>query len=248
MVDLHAFIDGELDTRRRDEVAEKINADPHLARRVAEFRAGKAMLTRIYGPLIDRPVPAEWIARVHQHAREERRARFWRVAGVVAAAVILVVAVVFVYLETRPPVGGDVVQAALEARTAAVAAENVIEIGGHENLARYDAVLSEAVSVRVKVPELKRLGYRLTKIRFYPGSGDRGAAELLYRNQEGRLFTLYLRRSGGTARFDQFAHDGLRVCVWQDEVLSMVMAGNVSTAVMQRLASLTYTGLTLGNS
>ena len=59
------------------------------------------------------------------------------------------------------------------------------------------------------------------------------------------MFTLYLRRSDGTARFDQFERAGLRVCVWQDEQLGMVMAGNVSTAAMQRLASLAYTGLTL---
>jgi len=53
-----------------------------------------------------------------------------------------------------------------------------------------------------------------------------------------------LRHSDGTARFDQFERAGLRVCIWQDEELSMVMAGDVSTAAMQRLASLAYAGLT----
>ena len=39
------------------------------------------------------------------------------------------------------------------------------------------------------------------------------AAELSYRNRDNKLFSLYLRRSDGKARFDQFARDGLRVCV-----------------------------------
>jgi hypothetical protein len=36
----------------------------------------------------------------------------------------------------------------------------------------------------------------------------------------------------------------LRVCIWQDDQVGMVMAGDVSTAAMQRLASLAYSGLT----
>jgi anti-sigma factor RsiW len=85
------------------------------------------------------------------------------------------------------------------------------------------------------------MGYRLTALHLYAGA----AAELVYRDGAGRLFTLYVRHSDGAARFDQFERSGLRVCVWQDDQLGMVMAGNVSTASMQRLASLAYTGLTL---
>ena len=79
----------------------------------------------------------------------------------------------------------------------------------------------------------------------YPHAPGGSAAELLYRDRQDRLFTLYVRRSDGSARFDQFKRAGLRVCVWQDDQLGMVMAGDVSTAAMQRLASLAYTGLTL---
>jgi anti-sigma factor RsiW len=88
------------------------------------------------------------------------------------------------------------------------------------------------------------LGYQLVQIRLY-GASNKGAAELSYRDRENRLFTLYLRHSDGSVRFDQFKRDDLRICVWQDEELGTVMAGNVSTAAMQRLASLAYTGLTL---
>ena len=63
----------------------------------------------------------------------------------------------------------------------------------------------------------------------------RASKSLLYRGSNNELLTLYLRRSDGKVRADQWRQNGLRVCVWQDDVLGMVVAGNVSTAAMQRL-------------
>ena len=90
------------------------------------------------------------------------------------------------------------------------------------------------------VPVLDRLGYRFDGMRTY-----KDAAEVLYRNSEGRVFSLYLKRSAGQVQFDQFERDGLRVCIWQDDQISMVMAGDISAAIMQRLASLAYTDLSV---
>jgi hypothetical protein len=82
------------------------------------------------------------------------------------------------------------------------------------------------------------MGYQVTGLKFYEH-----AAEIEYHDGKGRLFTLYLRPSDGTTRFDQFARDGVRICVWQDDRISTVMTGTISAAMMQRLASLTYLGL-----
>jgi anti-sigma factor RsiW len=136
---------------------------------------------------------------------------------------------------------GEIVTAALAEREAQ--AQKTVIVAG--NASQYNAAVSTAIAEKVKVPDLGKMGYRLSSIRFYPGAPGGNAAELVYRSPDDRLFTLYLRRSDGTARFDQFERQGLRVCVWQDDQLGMVMAGNVSTAAMQRLASLAYTGLTL---
>ena len=48
--DLQAFIDGELDAE--------------LARQMHAYRADKARLSQIYGPLIDRPLPEAWLATI----------------------------------------------------------------------------------------------------------------------------------------------------------------------------------------
>jgi anti-sigma factor RsiW len=242
-VELHAFIDGEVDGRRLQEIEARMEVDPALAERIAAFRSDKDILKRVYAPLIERPIPKEWLALAHGAAAPTRPALSWRLIGSAVAAIALAVIGGLGYWETRPPIANEVVQAALDARGSQT--EKIIAIQAGENANRYDAVLSSTVALKVKVPDLKRLGYELTGIRLYPHSAGGSAAELLYRDGNNRVFTLYLRRSDGTARFDQFERNGLRVCVWQDEELSTVMAGNVSTAAMQRLASLAYTGLTL---
>jgi anti-sigma factor RsiW len=242
-LELHAYIDGELDAGGAAAFEGKMNADPALADRVAAFRADKDMLKRVFAPAADAALPTEWIGLALGSAAPRRGSVSWRLVGSIAAVVMLSVVGSVYYWERQPAGASDVVQAALDARTNTTGTQKVISIPSGAALQQYDTVLSSTVALNVKVPDLHRMGYELAGIVLYPNSP--AAAELLYRDDKGRSFTLYLRRSDGKPRFDQFERGGLRVCVWQDEVLSTVMAGNVSTAAMQRLASLAYTGLTL---
>jgi len=243
-IEIHAFIDGALDADRLPEIKARIEADPALAQRTAEFRADKEMLKRVYAPLLDRPIPQEWLALVHVPTVPSWTAMSRRLVGSIAAVFLIAVGT-FGYWELRPINRGEIVQTALDARANVAQAERVVSIRPGANADEYDGILSAAVALNVKVPDLARLGYQLAEIRLYRDSTNSGAAELFYVDTNKQLFTLYLRHSDGTVRFDQFNRDGLRVCVWQDEELGTVMAGNVSTAAMQRLASLAYTGLTL---
>lgn len=239
--ELHAFIDGALDDDRARVVAARIAADPMLADRIAGLRADLAMLRQVYGPLSGLPLPRAWLT-MTQNSRPAATS-FWRMATAIAALLLVALALApFAYRAIQSSPSGEIVSAALLARQGP--AEAAIPVTD-TSAARYDGTVSAAIAERVKVPDLEKMGYRLTAIHLYPGAPGGSAAELLYRDQANRLFTLYLRRSDGTARFDQFKRAGLRVCVWQDDQLGMVMAGDVSTAAMQRLASLAYTGLTL---
>ena len=245
-LELHAYLDGELGADRLHGVEAAIEADPSLADRAAEFRAGKLRIKQVYGPLADRRVPDEWMALVRGRPTRPARHMSWRLAAPIAAVFLLVVALgTFSFLTNRGGPSGEIVQTALEARGAATSVPvKVLGIPQGADLHQYDGVLTATVGLDVKVPDMAALGYQLVQIRLY-GAAAKGAAELSYRDRENRLFTLYLRHSDGTVRFDQFMRDNLRICVWQDEELGTVMAGNVSTAAMQRLASLAYTGLTL---
>jgi anti-sigma factor RsiW len=233
---LHAYIDGALEEGRALAVQNALDRNAALAERAALFRADKAMLKAVYAPLAERPLPPEWIALAHRRSRPRMR---WWLAGAIAAAVLILAGGPLAWLHYSPLRNGDVVEAALDARDGTRAPERYIALGDIVQAHRYDAMLRQTVASNVHMPDLSRVGYRLYGLRLY-GT----AAELLYQGPQGRLFTLYMRRSDGSARFDQFGRGSLRVCVWQDDQISTVMVGDVSVAAMQRLAILTYTGLT----
>jgi hypothetical protein len=89
------------------------------------------------------------------------------------------------------------------------------------------------------------MGYRLAQIRVYDGVPGGKAVGLDYRDAQMHEFTLYLRHPSSPARVDLYQREGLRVCIWQDDVLGTVMLGEMSAAEMARIASLSYSGLNL---
>jgi anti-sigma factor RsiW len=238
--DLHAFIDGALAEDRALVVRKALAADPALAERAALFQADKAMFKAIYAPLAERPLPAEWIARTRRQVQPQTglQAR-WRQAGAIAAVLLVMVIGPLAWRYYQPATGSDVVQVALDAREGTPAGVRHAVTNGDLKTDRYSAALRQAVASNVHIPDLSRMGYRLQGLHLYER-----AAEILYRGPQNQLFTLYVARSDGSARFDQFERRGLRVCIWQDDQISTVMAGDVSAAAMQRLATLSYTGLT----
>ena len=239
-LELHAYLDGALDAVHSSKVEARLAANPEIAARLADFKADKMLLQQVFGPLAERPLPPEWTARLAA-SRLRRRAKFSApLMGAVAATLLLALMGYYTLWHTR--IGSEeIVAAAMRERA---------QLGSHENLpasdmtARaYDKSLSEIVGASVKVPDMRKLGYRLTAIKLH-GGPSAAAAEIIYRNDSGHLFTLYMRRSDGNVRFDQFERADLRVCVWQDDQVAMVMTADESTATMQRLASLAYSGLT----
>jgi len=230
--DLHAYIDGALEEERAVLVREALAQNAALAERVALFQADKAMFKSVFGPLKEEPLPAEWLARADRRPRTN-----WRMASAIAAALLVVALGPVAWRHYAPATQTDVVDVALNAREGTPAGERRAIPDGKTG--SYDVAFRQAVASNVHIPDLSRMGYQLSGLHLY----DK-AAEIVYRGPQDQLFTLYVRRSDGAARFDQFERRGLRVCIWQDDQISTVMAGNISAAVMQRLATLSYTGLT----
>ena len=236
--DVHAYIDGELDAGRRQAVEVAVAQDAGLARRIAGYRADKARVNRVYGSLAGRPYPAHWDRLIRADHFSRRRQRF-QLTGAIAAALMLAIGTLGIFHQGADVPSGDVVEAALQVRDEApVPPHDSVEVGSLAQARAYDAQLSRVAGVEVRVPDLHVMGYRVTGLRF-----TNRAAQVMYRDGRDRLFTLYIRPSNGETRFDQFARRGLRVCIWQDDRVSTVMIGPMSAAVMQRLASLTYLGL-----
>jgi anti-sigma factor RsiW len=231
-LEVHAYVDGELEPQRARDIEGAVAGDAALAARIAGYRADKALLKRAYSQLAAEPLPSAWLDLIQNQA-QEKPAYSWRMVGAIAATILVLLAGIGFYVTQSERPAIDVVQAALTVRDdAPIGVTNLAEAR------RYDATLTRMVNANIKVPDLAQMGYRVSKLGLY---GQ--AAEIQYRDGKNNLFTLYLRASDGKTRFDQFEQSGMRICVWQDDRISTVMAGTMSAAEMQRLASLAYLGL-----
>ena len=103
-----------------------------------------------------------------------------------------------------------------------------------------DAVLAHAVGLSLRAPDLAPLGWQLVELDTYAQ-----AAALRYRAANGGSLTVYVRRSTGAPRFDLLKAGGVRVCIWQDEVVGAVMMGEMSAGQMMRVAGAAYAALSL---
>jgi anti-sigma factor RsiW len=239
---LHAFIDGELRADGRAAVEAAIARDPDLGQRVALYRADKARIGETYGPLLDAPVPANWIALIENPPRRPWPAAPLRTIAAIAAALLVLVGGPMLYRQATPH-EEPIVEEALAARSDALPARQIVAVSSEAQSAAANRAMRATLAMPVKAPDLSHMGYTLVGMRTYDAVSSGKAVELLYRHSGNRAFALYVRKPSGPPRFDQYKQGNLRVCIWQDDVIGTVMTGEMSAAEMQRLASLAYTGL-----
>ena len=241
--DLHALLDGQLGEVERLRVEAAVKADPELNRQVSAFRADKARLISLYGSGLNEPLPEAWLARIEEATvRKPVPRTAWAMLGI-AASFVLVLSGTVAYRELAKTPRDDVVADALAARSLETKPDYVVPVRSTGDVQAQSAVMAKDLDTRVKAPDLTRMGYRLVGVEVY--SSPAPSFDLRYVDANGRAVTLYIRRSPGSTRFDILAVKGLKVCVWQDNVISTVVTGAMSAGEMERLASLAYSGLTL---
>ena len=248
--EIQAFIDGEIDAQRAAQIALAAQSDGTLARRIAAFREDKLRLRQVYAPIASSPLPENWLHFIDRHAREKHHSRSWprisqQVFAAASAILLLVLSLGLSREFLRLPDEEQIINEALAARDHIVQPERSFTSA---ELARTDSgttLLSAALDSKVKTPNLTRMGYQLDGARIYGGMPGGKAVELDYRNAQNSLFTLYLRRPSSPPRVDIVERGRLRICIWQDDELGAVMAGEMPAGEMARLASLAYSGLSL---
>lgn len=239
---LHALIDGELSAGERAGIEAAVAGDAYLSNRAALFQADKARLHDVYGPVAELPLPSKWIDMIERRPRAARPFLPVQTIAAIAAALLVLVGGPLLYRQSTPH-EEPIVEEALAARGDALPARQVIAVNAPAKSAAASRTMQGTLAMRVKAPDLSRMGYTLVALRTYDRVTSGKAVELLYRHAGNRTFALYVRKPSGPPRFDQYKQGNLRVCIWQDDVIGTVMTGEMSAAEMQRLASLAYTGL-----
>jgi anti-sigma factor RsiW len=236
--ELSAYIDGELGAVRMTDITSLAQYDHVLAQRIASFRDDKLRLSEIYGPLSARPLPPAWLHTVEQAQRQRRsvpaRRRLYAMAACLALLIVGALAYGLIARSREDTTVADAMTARHESLVMTAATGTTIT----EDAA--NLTIQALLGSSVKAPDLGKLGYRLAAAHTVANGK---AVTLDYADANNRIVTLYLRRSPGTARFDMTRRGPTRICVWQDEVLSAVMLGEMSAGEMLRLATLAYAGL-----
>lgn len=239
---LHAFLDGEL-SEDRNTVEHAVAADAELAQRLALYRADKDRLAATYGRVLNGPVPASWVQRIERHATPWHTSPSIRALAAAVAFFAVLLGGTLLYRQQMAPHGQPIVEEALAARDNTLASHKDIAVRSPADAAAASRVLASTLAMRLKAPDLSRMGYQLASVQIYDRVPGGKAVQLVYRQRDNREFAVYVRNARGAARFDEFTRGQMRVCIWQDEVVGTVMSGQMSAAEMQRLAALAYSGL-----
>lgn len=239
--DLHAFIDGELPPERAAAVEAAMKRDAGLAERVRRFQADKIALAAAFGPWASAPIPPALLAAARDEPRRPtaaRRTRYFALvaSGLIAASLVLAV----VGRSTHDPA----VTQALAAREDARQAAHRLTGNDPATLDAANTAMSDMLGMPVRVPDLQRAGFTLVSTDIYGGSRS-DAVQLRYEDHARRLFTVYLRPSEGKDSFELTERGSIRICIWRNADVTAIMAGEMSTSELFRLASLTYTSLGL---
>jgi anti-sigma factor RsiW len=235
--DIHALIDGELDGARAAEITAAAQRDNVLAARIAAYRADKERLAKVYGPLVYKPLPAAWLAKIERARHPQTPFLHRRSVLAIAASTALAVVGASSYRYFTAGNADAVLDEALAAYNETMLSTST----GGPDVA--DQALISTLERPVKAPDLTRMGYTLARVNVYVDRPGGNAVKLDYTSADNRTVAVYVRKSLGDVRFDMLKRGATRICVWQDDVVGTVIMGEMSAGEMLRLASLAYAGL-----
>lgn len=246
--DLHAYVDGELDTATQAAVEAHLAAEPEAAAAVAAYRAQKSALHAAYDGVLEEPVPAALSGALQTPRGGSRRILLTRIAASVALLALGGVGgwSLHDYTVSRGVVSSeDFAERAVEAHTVfAAEVRHAVEVPAAQH-AHLVGWLSKRVGFPLKTPSLRAVGYELVGGRLLPDD-KAAAAQFMYEDKSGRRLTVYVRSGAGAhnTAFRFVSSGGVSAFYWIDGPLAYALVGKIDRAPLHALARLVYDQLT----
>jgi len=240
--DLHAYVDGWLDSQRRIEVEAYLAEDPAAAERVTAYRAQVEALHEMFDSVLREP-PTPVMGDLHDKlaghmAGNDNVRTGWLHSPFarMAAGVLLLIAggVGGWTMKQSDPVA--VSQPALQSfAEEAVQAHSfyttdnrfAVEMGG-EDRGALDNWLSERMGRKIFGPDLSSVGYRLIGGRSLPTAAGAGA-QYMYENDAKRRLTLFVGtpRAGQESTFSFVQHGDISMIYWVEGSIAYALIGRL---------------------
>jgi anti-sigma factor RsiW len=244
--DLHAYVDGQLDTGRRAEIEAYLAANPDAATQVQQLRAQSEALHATFDAIMNEPIPLR-LTNVLQR-------RGWPRGIAAGLAWLLCGAAAGWFAHASMPVPVAVTANAF-AEKALVAHALYVKEKMHavevpaEQEAHLVAWLSKRLDMPIRAPNLRPQGFDLLGGRLLPG--DSGPlAQLMYQSASDERLTLTVNR--GTAKinarkpdtaFRILEQDGMSVFYWIDGDYGYALSGSIGKNQLLAVAQLVDTQL-----
>jgi anti-sigma factor RsiW len=235
--ELHAFVDGELPSDRREDVEAWLAAHAEDRAHVAAWHAQRDAIRARYGAVIGEPIP-ERLALQNLSKRGNR----WRLGAAIAATIALLIGGLgggiggwvargvwgSALADTSPADKGLAAYTAdaIEAyKIYTVEVRHPVEVPASdaEHLVQW---LSKRVGYQLQAPNLDSVGLKLVGGRLLPGPTG-PAAFFMYENTTGERYTLYCGRSRGPTtalRYDNGSAAASAV-YWASDDIVYVISG-----------------------
>lgn len=241
--DLHAYVDGQLDAKRKQQVKAWLAQHPEEQKELDNYRTLNQGIRELYAEYVEAPLP-EALATAGR-----RQAIRWA-AGIAILAVGITLGwglrdatqhtdkVLIATHLVQPAAFAHMVYATDQTRPVEINA------GEEQRLIRW---LSDRLRTEIHAPNLAEFGYELVGGRLLP-STDRMAAQFMYQNVTAHRVTLYIRRIVGIHADPTFkyARDGnVRIFYWIDGPLGYALSGELSKQSLLSLAESIHHQLTI---
>ncbi len=236
--DLHRFVDGELDQKRSNIIADCIAADSALQQKVAAYREINRKLGEIYSDSEAAQIPARLLLAVSN----QKAGQVWRFAASILW--ILVGGIVGYSLQgINKPTDYQrplPVEAAYAHTVYVPEVRHPVEVGADQS-AHMNAWLSKRLDRPVAAPDLRTVGYTLVGGRLLP-DGHRAAAQFMFEDGSGKRLTLFIRQAGKRAdsSFLYAYSDELNITYWVDNHLAYALTSSMERSAMMQLAEVVY--------
>jgi len=237
--ELHAYVDGELPSERREAVEAWLATHPDDAARVHQWRVMSDMLHAKYDSVADEPVPARL-----NLDRLDQRPRQWAYMAVAATLAAFIIGGGSGYALRGSTAQSSAVANftgdALEAhRLYVVDVRHPVEIQASER-AHLQQWLTNRCGWQVRAPELDAQGLKLVGGRLLPGPTG-PASFFMYENAAGERFTIYASRAKDeTSNMRYAAKDQDGAMYWADNGVGYVVAGPVDKQKLTQVARLVF--------
>ena len=239
--DLHAYVDGCLDTQRRIEVEAWLAEDPASAERVNAYRSQIDQLHELFDDVLREPAtPAmdDLQNRLSgQMAGNDNYRRGWLLRDPAPTAV-----------EQQQPTLQNFAQEAVQAHTF-YASDNrfAVEMGG-EDRGALDSWLSERLGRRIFGPDLTSAGFRLIGGRSLPTATGAGA-QYMYENDGKRRLTLFVGtpKAGQEAAFSFVQKGDVSMFYWVEGSIAYALIGRLDREQLMNITQTVYRELKIRN-